>query len=199
MREAPAHGAFQKVVAILLLTKSLSFEHYSLLCGHLCERQMYDSLTQEFHWPHMVSDFYILVNNCTDYPSIVLNFIHQRELELFPAAGSLEFVVVDIFGSLPKTKAGDQFIVIVTDSYAKLRRAISTKRKTSTPVANILFNDWIKSYRISEKVGPDNKRQVVSKLFTPLCSYLAATKVMNQLFMRRKTAGCKDTKTVYHH
>lgn len=42
-------------------------------------------------------------------------FKHQRHLELFPPTGPLEFDTIDILGPFPKTKTGNQSVVITTD------------------------------------------------------------------------------------
>lgn len=59
----------------------------------------------------------------------------------FLQRGPLKFVAVDIVGPLPKTKTSDKFIVVTTDRYLSLTRAIPTKKTTTTDVARIFVEN----------------------------------------------------------
>ncbi|CAN8064065.1 unnamed protein product [Agarophyton chilense] len=52
---------------------------------------------------------------------------HRKYLMLFPAAGPLEFVAIDLIGPLSKNKNGYQHILVITDRFSKLTRAIPLK------------------------------------------------------------------------
>lgn len=36
-------------------------------------------------------------------------------MELFPESGTLQFLAMDIIGTLPKTDNGNHFVVLITD------------------------------------------------------------------------------------
>lgn len=75
--------------------------------------------------------------NCSQSPRKGTVFNYQCQLELFPPAGPLEFFAVHILGSLPRTKTRNQYVVIITDRYSKLTRALPTAKPTSTQVTHI--------------------------------------------------------------
>lgn len=139
--KAPIGVAIRKVLPTTLRTRALYSAHYSLLAGHAGKRSKYYWLTRELYWAHMRRLVYTVVNNCTECPGIGTHFIRYRESEILPPAGSLRFVAKDFLGPFPKTKAGKQFVAIMTGRYAKLKRAVATTMGTSTQVANIFFND----------------------------------------------------------
>lgn len=47
----------------------------------------------------------------------------KKHFQRFPAAGSLNFVSMDILGQLPKEAQENLYVVFITDRYSKLMRA----------------------------------------------------------------------------
>lgn len=182
VRKALIDDAIQNVAPISLSTRIVNISQYSLLAGHPGESRKYNSLRRESHWSHTVRNLWTVVNNCTEHPRVSTEFIHQRKLELIPAAGHLEFVAVDILGQLLRTKADDYFVTIMTDRYTKLTWAWTTTKISSTQVINTFFNDSIAHYEIPDKVLSKNVQQFVSKFFTPLCSYLETIELKTKFF-----------------
>lgn len=125
----------------------------------------------------MAADIYNTVRLCIDCVRTGTKSRHQHKFELFPPSGSLEFVAVDLFGPLTRARSGKQFVIINTNSYSKLTRAIVTAKITTTQVANIFLNHWVIPYGIPETVLPDNGQRFVSKAFTSMRAYLGVKKV----------------------
>lgn len=96
---------------------------------------MNDSFRREFYWPNMVSDVYKVFNKRTGDRRMGIRFNYQRKLDLFTPAGHLDFVAINSLGPLSRTKADNQFFVIITDGYTKLTAAIRTKKRSLTKVA----------------------------------------------------------------
>jgi hypothetical protein len=69
-------------------------------------------------------------------------------LKLFPPLGPLEFIAIDILGPLPKTKSGHQYLVIISDRFSKLTRAVPVRNVTAETVAIAFFNEWLSVYGI---------------------------------------------------
>ena len=61
-------------------------------------------------------------------------------MKLFPAAGSLAFVAMDLLGPLPKTEHGNKFVLVITDRFSKLTRSIAVRTTNAAVVANA-FSD----------------------------------------------------------
>lgn len=181
-RKAPNDGVIQKVVPGSLCTRILDFADCSLPDGLPGERWMYDWLRENVYCPHTMRDVYPVVNNCKDCPRMGSKFIHPRKLELFPPAGSLVFLAVDILGQHPRAEAGNQLFIRMKGRYTKLARGVLTTKITSTKVANIIINDCIIPYGTPDTVLSDYGQQFVIKFFTSLCSYIAPTKLTTTAF-----------------
>lgn len=52
-------------------------------------------------------------------------------MSLFPAKQPLEYFSVDLLGPLPKSKADNRFILVITDGFTKQRKVIQLKRTTT--------------------------------------------------------------------
>jgi hypothetical protein len=67
-------------------------------------------------------------------------------LKLIPASGALEFVAMDILGSLPKTEHGNRFLLVISDRFSKLTRTDPLRTITALGVAKDFCDAWVFSY-----------------------------------------------------
>ena len=173
MRISPIDGAIQRLVPENLRQRILKMAHYPRLAGHPGSRRMYDTLRRDFYWPNMANDVATLVRNCTSCAKVRgAKHSHQHFLKLFPAAGPLEYVAMDILGPLPKSAKGNQYILVITDRYTKLARAIPLATTTAPVVAEAFLDYWVYPYGMPNYLLTDNGTQFVSKFFETICSYL---------------------------
>lgn len=133
---------------------------------------MYDTILRSLYRPHMANYVYVLVDKCQSCRQHRGNSAHQRKLKLFPAEGPLYFFSIDILGPLPKTKRVNQHIIVNTDRYRKLSRAIPISTITAPAVAMVLLNYWIIPYRIPTSPLSYYGPKISSKFFSALCSFL---------------------------
>ena len=134
-------------------------------------RRMYDTLRRDFYWPNMANDVATVVRNCTSCAKVRgVKHSHQHFLKLFPAAGPLEYVAIDILGPLPKSAKGNQYILVITDRYIKLARAIPLATTTASVVAETFLDHWVYPYGMPNYLLTDNGTQFVSKFFETISS-----------------------------
>lgn len=100
----------------------------------------------------------------------------------------MELVAMDMLGPLPTTLNGIQFVVVLTDRYSKVTRAVSTARKTGTHIASTFMDNWIIPYVISDYMVTDNGTQFVNKFFKSLCGFLG-TKQLTTTAHHLQTSG----------
>lgn len=66
-------------------------------------------------------------------------------------------------------KTGNKFIVVLTNPYFKLTRAIPTKKTTVTDVARTFVEDIEMTYGILERSLTDNSPQIIGTFFNSVC------------------------------
>lgn len=54
------------------------------------------------------------------YSTVCRTTNRQQRSHLFPPTDPLEFVSIDIFGALPKTKCDNQYVIVITNQYFEL-------------------------------------------------------------------------------
>lgn len=94
-----------------------------------------------------------------------MKFKHRRQLHMLPPSAPLCFFAIDILDSLPQTKSGNQFVVIIIDRYSEMPRAVPTPNISLSRVAYIFFNHSEILYGISDVILSDNDQKFVSKSF----------------------------------
>lgn len=80
---------------------------------------------------------------------------------------------MDILGSLLKTSTGNRFVVVITDRYSKLTRAVPTKTNTAPQIVTIFMGNWAMPYGIPEFHLTDNGAQFFGKFFNSMRLYLS--------------------------
>lgn len=136
VRRAPLDDAFQKLLPASLRARVLYLSHYPRLAGHAGCSRMYFTLGREFYWPHMANEPFQTLADCRTCVATMGSLWKQAtRLTLFAPSKPLELVAMDILGRLSKTEHGNVFVLVITDRFFKLTRAIFLR---STNAASIM-------------------------------------------------------------
>lgn len=156
-----------------LRERALYLAHYSALIGHPGRTRLYYNLRRQVYWPSMTMDVYSTVRNCIPCARerIILGR-HSSFLRLFPETAPLEFVGIDILGPLRKTGSGHEYILVITDRFAKMAVIVPLKTVTVYTVAKAFCERWLFVYGPPRNVISDNGKQSASKFFLAVCGSL---------------------------
>ncbi len=101
-------------------------------------------VTSEFYWPSMALDVVRTVRSCSNCAKERLKLRrHSKWLKLFSATRPLEFVSIDILGPFRKTKNGHENLLVITDRYSKLKRAVPLRSTTAHAVPAAFCDHWV--------------------------------------------------------
>lgn len=148
MHIACLDGALQKIVPTSLRQLVIYLANYPHLQGYLGATRIFNSLRRKFYWLYMANNDFDTVRNyqsCAKTRGALTK--SQNHLRLFPANCPFQLVAMDILGPLPKIKSGKRIIVVITDRYSNLTRAIPMN-DTTAPLVACFLNNWVFPYGI---------------------------------------------------
>ena len=120
-------------------------------------RKMYKTLRENCYWPGLAVDCSNYVRNCHECAKERVRIRKQtRPMKLFPASSSLDDVSMDLIRPLLKTTDGNNYLLVITDRYTKLVRAIPLRNTTAPAVAKAITRDWVFTYGLSRRILTDN-------------------------------------------
>lgn len=173
VRVAPLDLAHQVLVPKDLRPRVLHLSHYPRLVGHPGTTRMYQTLRRAFYWPAMALDVVQTVRSCIPCARERVKLRrHSGWLKLFPATRPLEFVSIDILGPLRRTKDGNENLLVITDRYSKLTRAVPLRSTTAHAVAQAFCDHWVFAYGPPAYLLSDNGQQFTAKHFQAVCQTL---------------------------
>lgn len=143
-----SHGLYRRepygdqlVIPEILRERILTLEHHETVSAHPGMNRMYYAMRHRYYWPSMVTDIYSTVIKCTTCGQNRLSLRrHTSPLTLFPATEPLTDLSVDIFGPIRATKAGNRFILVITDSFSQLTKCVALRRITAISVASAIID-----------------------------------------------------------
>ena len=174
VRISPLDKRIQVVVPKQLQERVLALAHYPKLCGHPRGTALFANLRREFYWPGMSSACHAFVSRCPSCAAQDLKAKRRRTayLKLFMPNGPLEFVCVDILGPLPTTRAGNKYLLVISDRFSKLTLAVPLPDIRAETVARAFFERWLSVYGVPLVCLSDNGTNFRSKFFQSVCTLL---------------------------
>jgi len=156
----------QLVVPARLRERLMDLEHYPTTAGHPGTSRMYYAMRRRYYWPTMATDIYGMVGRCALCAKIRLALRRRRtRLKLFPAEEPMTDVPIDICGPLVRSEAGNRFVLVMTDRFLKLTRAVALRNITAITVASAFLETWVASYGPPDALLSDQGAQFLSKFF----------------------------------
>jgi len=128
-----------------------------VLAGHPGSRRMYDTLRRYVYWPTMVVDVDKHVEQC---PACAKNRLSEKRntsaLKLFPDLEPFSGLAMDLFGPMTLFRGGHRHVLVISDPFAKLTRAIPLRDATELMVPSAFIDTWVAAYGIPDAVLTDN-------------------------------------------
>lgn len=173
VRVAPLDGALQVYVPTHLRHGVMMREHLPTHAGHPGGNKMYTSMRRWFYWESMVVDVYAFVAGCVKCARLRVGPRRRTNyLKAFPPSEPLTDICVDLLGPLPRTAAGNEFILVIVDRFSKLTRAVPLGDTKAETVSAAFLDFWVAAYGPPATVLSDNGPQFRSRFFQGVCSFL---------------------------
>ena len=93
-------------------------------------------------------------------------------MKAYNVGAPLERIAIDITGPLPKTDAGNRYVLVVADYFTKWTEAYSIPDQEAGTVAKKLVEEFVARYGVPREIHSDQGRNFESALFQEVCRLL---------------------------
>lgn len=167
--------------------------HDSLAGGcHLEIQRTYMAIKQKYFWPKMYQNVYDYITSC-DVCQRVKRDTTARNAPLHPLPVQDRFHRwhMDILASLPKTKEGYQYVLLVTDSLTHWSEALPMRTQEATEVAFLLYKEILTRYGAPRTLVSDRGKKFMSKVVQLLCKIFQVTRQVTSSYHAQSNVACE--------
>lgn len=131
---------------------------------------------QFYYWPKMDDDIRTHVKNCRTCKECKgVNYNLTTPMgKRRPADQPWSIVALDFIGPLPRSKAGNKYILTIIDCFSKYTLIHPCREATATKLIETIENKVFLAFGVPAKIICDNGTQFRSKAFADLCKAYGA-------------------------
>ena len=127
----------------------------------------------------MYSEARKVVNCCESCALRKSPKVHKQEDLEITANKPFELIMMDIYGPLPITSKGYQYILAIVDVYSRYPMLIPLKRINAHIIMDTLFRKWIAIFGYSEKIGSDNATYFTAEILIEFCNVFGIKQIFS--------------------
>lgn len=168
---------YQAVVPKILVNQMLDFHHEGF--GHMGANRMLETVRLRYFWSGMDKDIQAHTRKCINCK---LRKSYQRRprvpiMKYDDSARPLDRVHVDLTGPLPKTKAGNHYIMVIKDYLTKYVWLIPLKTKNAIEVAEAFVGEFVCQAGVPGRVVSDRGNEFVNRLLANVSRILCINRI----------------------
>ncbi|UYV72093.1 hypothetical protein LAZ67_9001794 [Cordylochernes scorpioides] len=151
----------------------MNYHHDNPTAGHYGEEGTYQRIAKRYYWTGMrkyITDYVKKCAECCRYKPT-----NQKPSGLLRTpvySQRFEILSIDLFGPLPKTKSGKQWIFIVEDCATRWVELFALERATAQECGVTLIEEVFLRYGLPRRIISDNGPQFVSAVLQQVCHVL---------------------------
>jgi len=135
---------------------------------------MYAAMRRYNYLMGMEADVVTNVRKCDSCARQRVRPLARRSpLNLFPATMPFQDIGVDLYGPLARTAAGRRFILVITDRFTKLVRALLMDGTTAVDCASAVLDYWVAAHGPPDRLLSDGGRQFTSHFLGQMCNLVS--------------------------
>lgn len=148
----------------------ISSYHDTTIGGHLGVHKTFHKVSRLYYWPCLKADIAKFVKCCLVCQQVKSEQKAPSGLMGGPiiAKNCWEIISMDIFGPLPKSKSGNMYIFVVTDTFSKFNLFFPIRRANASTLSKIIEEKVFLLYGVPQLIRCDNGVQFKSKEFSNL-------------------------------
>lgn len=179
-----ADSVLQVVVPVEYRSLILALAHDHPCSGHLGITKTYSRILQYFFWPKLRAEIKAYCSSCDTCQKVGKpnQVIPPAPLYPIPVMKEpFEKILIDCVGPLPKTKAGNQFLLTIMCTATRFPEAIPLRRIT-TPVVVKALTKYFTTFGLPKVIQTDQGTNFTSKLFSQVVKMLGIQHVLSSSY-----------------
>ena len=162
------------------LTEEIIREYHGQ--GHIGAENTYLTLASRFYWRGMKGQTNEFVSNCRTCKQCKPGPKPKAEVQDHRDVSKLfEMISMDI-GSMPCSKKGNSYFLLITDNFSKLSTAVPLANAKGDALVDSLWANWFGYYGIPKLLQSDQGSNVDGKAVRRLCEALAIRKIRSSTY-----------------
>lgn len=160
--------------------KIIEAYHDTPFGGHQGIDRTTDIIKERYYWKNMAKDIENYVQTCKKCNERKTSAIDKAPVPMkitTPVTRPFQKVALDIVGPLPKTHAGNQYILTFQDHFSKYPEAFPLSDQKATTIAKVFVEEIICRHGTPEKLLTDQGTNFTSELFQEICKLLDIEKL----------------------
>jgi hypothetical protein len=145
--------------------------HGDPLAGHFGFGETYRAISEKYFWPQMGDDIKRYVQSC-DTCQRRQRPIKTEPLHPIKVGQPFDRIGMDIVGPLPKTRQGNQYIVVATEYLTKWPEARALPNAKAISVVSFFYEDIICRHGCPKVLLTDQGTHFVNEMLNSLCEQL---------------------------
>lgn len=153
--------------------------HENPTAGHFGVSKTLARITELYYWPRLRQSVYSYVRKCPTCASCKSSNLPQAGLMgsyrniNFP----FQLISVDLLGPYPRSRNGNQYLLVVVDWFTKFVLVHPISQATSKGIVKFLENQVFLVFGVCQVISVDNGSQFISKEFKKLMSDYKVQKI----------------------
>ena len=151
--------------------KVLKVFHDAPEAGHMGIRKTINRIVNRVYWPQMRTDIKNYVKSCHVCQTVKYDNVKPAGPmgKTDPAEDVFHTVFIDFVGPLPRSKSGNQHLLVLQDELSKWVELFPMRTATAKNVAKRLENEVFCRFGVPDTIVSDHGSQFESKLLKKLC------------------------------
>ena len=167
----------QLVVPPVLRNEVLREVHEGTFGGHLGEEKTFKKLRAAYYWPGYYNATKLWCKTCVVCAQRKTATPHNRApLQSVTVGSPMQMVAIDILGPLPKTAAGNRYVLVAGDYFTKWIEAYPIQNQEASTVVQKLLDQLFCRFSLPERLHSDQGRQFEAEIIKQLCKLLQIEK-----------------------
>ena len=168
----------QIIVPEVCRTEILRLAHEIPFAGHLGIEKTKDRILQNFYWPGIFADIAKYCRSCTECQKTA----RKRQSDRVPLISlpiidtPFKRIGIDILGPLPRSKAGNRYILVMCDYSTRYPEAIPMANQETETIAQSLIK-FFSQVGIPEEIISDQGSNFMARLLKRICEKLCIDRI----------------------